>query len=176
MESKIKYNISGLRGVVGKTFTPPVLMDNLIAFQDISKKEVTIKGGKKDQKFLWPRCKSFWRSCLSIYYRIAQFTRDRCRLWRYITNTNNTLHRKNGNYDGGVAITASHNPIEYNALKLAKFGGYFLFPVDVEEISSYIDNPVLNFSTYESIGTTRLISDAWQSHIDNALKNLIKIS
>nr|HPO61381.1 hypothetical protein [Exilispira sp.] len=50
MEPKIKYNISGLRGVVGKTFTPPVLMDNLIAFSRYLEKRGYHKGEKRRPK------------------------------------------------------------------------------------------------------------------------------
>lgn len=175
MEPKIKYNISGLRGVVGKTFTPPVLMDNLIAFSRYLEKRGYHKGEKRRPKVFVGRDARASGEAASAYIigllNLLGIDVD----FGGILPTPTILYTvKNGGYDGGVAITASHNPIEYNALKLAKFGGYFLFPVDVEEISSYIDMPVLNFPTYESIGTTKLISDAWQSHIDNALKNFDK--
>jgi len=38
---------------------------------------------------------------------------------------------------GGICITASHNPVEWNALKFVKQGGFFLNPYEAEELLDY---------------------------------------
>jgi phosphomannomutase len=38
---------------------------------------------------------------------------------------------------GAISITASHNPVEWNALKLIKQGGFFLSPYEAEELLDY---------------------------------------
>ena len=37
-------------------------------------------------------------------------------------------------YDGGIVITASHNPSEYNGLKFLQSDGTFLSPEQCEEL------------------------------------------
>ncbi len=46
---------------------------------------------------------------------------------------------------GGVIITASHNPIEWNGLKFVRSDGTFLFPGECETLFDFVDqNPLLH--------------------------------
>jgi phosphomannomutase/phosphoglucomutase len=47
--------------------------------------------------------------------------------------------RKHG-YDGGIIITASHNPIEYNGLKLVNNKALFTIKEEVKKINKYYAN------------------------------------
>ena len=42
------------------------------------------------------------------------------------------------NYDGGIIITASHNPIEYNGLKFVNNKGLFLEEDEAKKINEYL--------------------------------------
>jgi len=47
------------------------------------------------------------------------------------------IYVKEKKLKGGISITASHNPVEWNALKLIKKGGFFLSPYEAEELLDY---------------------------------------
>jgi phosphomannomutase len=44
------------------------------------------------------------------------------------------IFTKEKNLDGAISITASHNPVEWNALKLIRRGGHYLYPYEAEEL------------------------------------------
>jgi phosphomannomutase len=44
------------------------------------------------------------------------------------------IYTKEKDLDGAISITASHNPVEWNALKLIRKGGHYLYPFEAEEL------------------------------------------
>ena len=71
---------------------------------------------------------------------------------------------------GGVIVTASHNPSQWNALKLLNEKGEFLSAKDGEEVLDIADNE--SFEFVEAGHEGKLISDhSWdQKHIDMVLQ------
>jgi len=70
---------------------------------------------------------------------------------------------------GGIAISASHNPNEWNALKLLNNKGEFMFP---EEHKEYIDmlETSNSYVSWEKLGKLTVENSALQKHIDAVLK------
>ncbi len=71
---------------------------------------------------------------------------------------------------GGIIVTASHNPAEWNALKLLNEAGEFLSSADGIEILKIAESEDFNFSPLDNTGT---ISDdtTWgKKHIDKVLE------
>ena len=66
---------------------------------------------------------------------------------------------------GGIAISASHNPNEWNALKLLNNKGEFMFP---EEHKEYIDmlETSNTYVSWEKLGKLTVDNSALQKHID----------
>jgi len=73
------------------------------------------------------------------------------------------------NADGGIIVTASHNPSEWNALKLLDNNGEFLNASDGNEIVSISENDNYNFSDVYSLGVINKVHDTMQTHIDSVL-------
>lgn len=74
-----------------------------------------------------------------------------------------------GSY-GGIIITASHNPAQWNALKLLNEKGEFLSDDDGKKILSLAEKEDFNFAEYDSAGSLSC-DDTWkQKHIDSVLK------
>ena len=46
---------------------------------------------------------------------------------------------------GGIIVTASHNPIEWNGLKFVREDGVFFFPKECEELYSLVEKPTKNY-------------------------------
>jgi phosphomannomutase len=70
----------------------------------------------------------------------------------------------------GIIITASHNPAEWNALKLVNAGGEFLTVAEGEEVLRSADNHTMNFATAGSLGSYRRDETALDIHIRNILQ------
>ena len=61
------------------------------------------------------------------------------------------------NADGGIIITASHNPKEWNALKLLNHKGEFISEEEGERVLQLADKGNFQFATVEKTGTLSLI-------------------
>ncbi|MBW7935237.1 MAG: phosphoglucosamine mutase [Gemmatimonadaceae bacterium] len=68
---------------------------------------------------------------------------------------------------GGLGITASHNPIEWNALKFIGHDGLFLSAADGQAMRALIDD--IPYATYDKLGVTRFDTDAVARHLDAIL-------
>ena len=68
--------------------------------------------------------------------------------------------------DGGIIITASHNPANWNALKLLNENGEFLSASDGNEVLQIAASEDFNFSVYNKMGSF-VYDDTWdEKHID----------
>lgn len=54
--------------------------------------------------------------------------------------------------DGGIIITASHNPMQWNALKLLNEKGEFINAAECNEVLQLAETMDINFSTVEKLG------------------------
>ena len=83
---------------------------------------------------------------------------------------------------GGIIITASHNPREWNALKLLNAKGEFLSQKDGDEILLLAENDDFTFSEVADLGKYSYDDSFNNKHIDAVLKldlvnvNLVKTS
>jgi len=74
------------------------------------------------------------------------------------------------NADGGIIITASHNPAEWNALKLLNEKGEFLSGDDGLKVLEIADKEDFNFISNDSTGSL-IMDESWgDKHIDQILK------
>ncbi|MFL2511052.1 MAG: phosphoglucosamine mutase [Candidatus Neomarinimicrobiota bacterium] len=71
--------------------------------------------------------------------------------------------------DGGIVITASHNPSEYNGLKFLQADGTFLTLKQCEKLFKSVDNKIQKEST-ASIGKISNYKDADKDHIEAIFK------
>jgi len=74
------------------------------------------------------------------------------------------------NADGGIILTASHNPKQWNALKLLNNKGEFLSADDGEEVLRIGDSPDINFSEVDHLGSYTEYKSAIQDHINKILE------
>ncbi|WPC25009.1 phosphoglucosamine mutase [Brachyspira hyodysenteriae] len=71
---------------------------------------------------------------------------------------------------GGIMISASHNPIEWNALKLIGKGGHFLDEKSVNEVIKLYDKKASRFVKALETGTYEKIDNAIEEHIKRILR------
>lgn len=68
--------------------------------------------------------------------------------------------------DGGIIITASHNPKEWNALKLLNEWGEFISADDGAWILNNAEKEAFSFAPVDKLGSYLLNEDTLQKHID----------
>lgn len=76
---------------------------------------------------------------------------------------------KKENADGGIIITASHNPKEWNALKLLNKEGEFIDAEVGAEVLSRAQTEALGFALVDKLGTITKEDTYLQKHIDLVL-------
>ncbi|WP_422091337.1 phosphoglucosamine mutase [Tenacibaculum ovolyticum] len=72
--------------------------------------------------------------------------------------------------NGGIILTASHNPKQWNALKLLNEKGEFLNGADGEEILELADNENFEFAEVDDLGSYRKNKKYLKKHIKEVLK------
>ncbi len=75
------------------------------------------------------------------------------------------------NAGGGIVITASHNPQQWNALKFLNYKGEFLSAEDGNEILRIIADKELIFAEIGHTGSNKLLDNAIKMHVE-AICNL----
>ena len=72
--------------------------------------------------------------------------------------------------DGGIIITASHNPVVYNALKLLGSDGTFISAAEGNEVLSIAEKDDYSYASVDKLGKVAHDNDAIARHIDEVLK------
>lgn len=72
--------------------------------------------------------------------------------------------------DGGIILTASHNPKQWNALKLLNEKGEFLSGSEGEQILELADQEAFNFSSVDDLGEVLENNAYMDIHIDEVLE------
>jgi phosphomannomutase len=70
---------------------------------------------------------------------------------------------------GGIILTASHNPKQWNALKLLNEKGEFISGSDGEEVLAIAENEAFDFAEVDDLGKVTVDETYLQKHIDAIL-------
>lgn len=73
------------------------------------------------------------------------------------------------NANGGIVITASHNPNEWNALKLLNGSGQFMSPDEHETMKKYLDKKS-SYKYWDKIGKQTVFTEGLKNHFDAILE------
>jgi len=150
---------SGLRGIAKDHFTPKLIDKYISAFittQNIKSCVIGRDGRPSGKQISQWVIDSFHKNGINI---------ENCGL---ATTPTMQVMTENENYDGGIVITASHNPSEYNGLKFLQTDGTFLSPDQCEELFKAVDQNV-SIDTPDSLGLVSDYSTANEEHIDKVL-------
>ncbi|ASU33751.1 phosphoglucosamine mutase [Mucilaginibacter xinganensis] len=70
---------------------------------------------------------------------------------------------------GGIILTASHNPKQWNALKLLNAAGEFISDADGKEVLEIAENNAFKFADVNDLGKVDYSDNYMQKHIDKIL-------
>ncbi|MBR9989697.1 MAG: phosphoglucosamine mutase [Gemmatimonadetes bacterium] len=71
--------------------------------------------------------------------------------------------------DGAIVVTASHNPVEWNALKLASSEGMFLDADEAPMMQAYVNDREIERASWDALGEVITDDAAVQRHLDAVL-------
>lgn len=149
-------SVSGLRGVIGQTLTPEVAARYVAAFAS------ALPPGKvlvtRDGRSTGPMLADVVRAA------IVAAGRDALDAGVAATPTAGVLVQSEGCV-GGVQISASHNPSEYNGLKLFGADGRIIpAPAGQEVRDRYLSGDYA-YASHDKIGTVSALSDTTREHL-----------
>ena len=171
MEFKQRINVSGYRGIWGETLTKEVVILYTRAFVSFLKEKKgnpTILIGR-DGRESGPEIKEIILNELKNL-GVEGIDGD-------ILPTPTVLFsvRKHG-YTGGIIITASHNPIEYNGLKFINDKALFTIKEEVDTINKYYEEEIKEFERIreENIASGSITQDDGPSTSKKSSKILLR--
>ncbi len=155
--SSLIMSISGIRGIVGDSLSPSVSLQVGMAFGHFCGKGPVVVGGDTRTSF-----KMIQSAALSGLLAVGIDVIDIGQV------TTPTLQQAIGFHKatGGIMITASHNPIEWNGLKLMNAQGSFLSNAEYQRFSDIYSNPALSLSDWRGMGSVASDLKAIDRHVD----------
>ena len=150
---------SGLRGIAEDHFTPELIDKYISAFistQNIKSCVIGRDGRPSGKQIAQWVIDSLHKKGINV---------DNCGL---ATTPTMQIMTENENYDGGIVITASHNPSEYNGLKFLQTDGTFLNPDQCEDLFKAVDQNV-SINPPDTLGVVSDYSTANKEHIEKVL-------
>ena len=152
-QSDLKISISGIRGIIGKGLTPQLVIKFAEAFSSyIGGGEIAVAGDTRPSREM-VAC-----AVMSGLLSCGASPVD-CGILPIPTLQ---IYTKEKKLDGAISITASHNPVEWNALKLIQKGGVFLSPNQAGELLDFYYQG--KFSRVDRPGLIRRETDAFAVH------------
>ncbi|HJS53899.1 MAG TPA: phosphoglucosamine mutase [Chitinophagaceae bacterium] len=162
-------SISGIRGTIGgkpgNNLTPPDIIKFTTAFASV------IAGDKKNAKIVIGRDGRISGPMIRdlVVSTLTGMGIDVVDLGLSTTPTVE-IAVKEEKADGGIIITASHNPREWNALKLLNRDGEFISAELGSEVLKIAEKENFVFNTVDHIGIVTIDDSYMQKHIDAILK------
>ncbi len=154
-------SISGIRGVVGDGLSPQVVVNFAQAFGTYLGNGKVVVG--RDSRITGPMVKH------AVFSGLLAAGCDVIDIGMCSTPTVQMAveHLK---ARGGIAITASHNPIEWNALKLIDSSGLFLDEIQGKKVIKFVEENKFNNVHWDQIGKIEFYQEAIEHHINSILK------
>ena len=161
----LKIGITGVRGIVGETFTPEVAVGFSQAFGTY------LDGGRilvcRDTRASGPMVRAAV---------ISGLLAAGCEVIDLGVSPTPSLQLAVGwlQADGGIAITAGHNPSQWNALKFVRGDGLYLSPPQAEELLDIFHQGEFAKATWDQIKPAIQRQDPIENHIEQ-LKRVFDI-
>ena len=155
----LMISISGIRGIVGDGLDPEVLVNFTSAYADFVSKGTVVVG--RDARISGEMVQNIVTGTL-IAKGLNVVDIGIC------PTPTVQLTVKKLKAAGGIAISASHNPNEWNALKLLNNTGQFMTPDENKVLMKLLDSEKKNFNPWNQLGK-RTYSDGVKDHIKDVL-------
>jgi phosphomannomutase len=163
-ESQLVISVSGIRGIVGESLTPEVVATyaaahGAAAVARTGRSTVVLgRDARVSGPFLAAAAESGLRSVGCDVLDVGMACTPTI-----------LLAVEDEKAAGGIALTASHNPAPWNALKLASHRGMFLTPAEGAEVLSMVEGKRIPRAAWDAPGGRRTSGDATSRHVERIL-------
>ncbi|GAB4290822.1 MAG: phosphoglucosamine mutase [Ignavibacteriaceae bacterium] len=158
--SALMVSISGIRGIVGDGLDPVSLIKFTSAYADFIGEGKIVVG--RDARITGGMVNSIVTGTL-LAKGIDVIDIGICATPTVQFNV------KKLNANGGIAISASHNPNQWNALKLLNNTGQFLSPDEFGKLQGFLKTENDLYKSWDKIGKLNHYKQGIQNHIDSIL-------
>jgi phosphomannomutase len=160
MAKPVMIGVSGIRGIVGEGLSPQLITDFSAAVGTFYGAGRVIVG--RDSRKTGEMVKS------AVFAGLLSVGCSPVDLGVCPTPTVQ-LRVQNSDAVGGIVITASHNPVEWNALKLLTNEGLFLDSDEGARVQQIVNKKQFHFVSWDDVGPTEIYEHAIQDHINAVL-------
>jgi phosphomannomutase len=161
MMSTLMVSISGIRGIVGDGLDPQTITTFVNAYADFIKDGKVVIG--RDGRVSGEMVNNIVTGTL-LAKGLNVINIGICPT----PTVQYTVKKLNA--AGGIAISASHNPNEWNALKLLNSTGQFMTPDENNLMINKLNEKVSNYKRWDELGKCTMYDDGIQNHIEAVLK------
>jgi len=160
MNSSLMKSVSGVRGIVGESLTPELILRVGSAFAKWVRQGTVVIG--RDSRSSGDAISRNLESVLLL---------SGCQVvdCGIVPTPTVQLMVEELKAAGGIVISASHNPIEWNAFKLISRKGVFLNAREMERFLRLVEGS-FTYQKWNRIGTIHFFTDADAIHIDRVLQ------
>lgn len=159
--STLMVSISGIRGIVGDGLDPETLVKYTSAYADFIGQGKVVVG--RDARITGEMVQSI------VAGTLAAKGIDVILIGICPTPTVQYTVKTIG-AQGGIAISASHNPNQWNALKLLNSTGQFMTPEENVSMINILNNSGSFYKPWDGIGTISNYEEGLSKHVNDVLK------
>jgi phosphomannomutase len=170
-DAPLMLSISGLRGLIGKTLTPPVVARYAAAFGEFLKRSRPQSNGVprvvlgRDSR---PSGEMLEQAAIAGLLSVG------CRVTSLgiVTTPSVAIMAEHLHADGGMVITASHNPIIWNGVKALRHDGVAPPPEEANQIIARFKADDVTYAPVEQIQKLERDETTNRVHVDRVLKHI----
>jgi phosphomannomutase len=167
MQKDLMASVSGVRGVVGKSLTPQLLAKYSSAFGNLGKSDEL---NTRPQVILGRDSRASGEMCRAAV--LSGLLATGCEVIDLDICSTPTLQIAVEGLaaDGGIIITASHNPIQWNGLKFVGSNGTFFDEREAKKLFDLVKNDKITYKPWSGLGKVKSDHRWIQKHIQKILK------
>lgn len=151
-------SVSGIRGTIPRGLTPPVITEAVSAFAAVTGKKIVIG---MDSRSTGPWIRDLTTSVLTASGKDVLIA-------GLVPTPTVKAAVKQRRAHGAIMISASHNPPEWNGLKLIGPEGFFFNKQNLQQLNAALEQNRFAFADYRTFGRTQEI-DAAGDHVKAVL-------
>ncbi len=157
--SKLMVSVSGMRGIYGKDLLPENVVKVAAKF-GLNQGGGRIVVGRDSRTTGMAMLHSVKAGLLSVGCTVVDIG--------VVPTPTALLKVEHSDANGGIVITASHNPSQWNAMKFVDSNGLFLYPDKAQKFIASLDEP-LEYSAWNKMGSEEVDENAVEEHLEKIL-------
>ncbi|MBE0477794.1 phosphoglucosamine mutase [Candidatus Aerophobetes bacterium] len=159
-DSTLIISPSGVRGVVGKGLSPDIVAKLACAFGKMMGEKILVGYDTRTSNDMFKY--AVFSALLSVGCNVVDLG--------ICPTPSLQLMIKEMGANGGIVITGSHNPPEWNALKFVRGDGLFLFPEEGKNLIDIYREDTVKLSPWDRLGKLSKDNSAIPRHIKKVIQ------